>query len=101
MAAGAERAPVPGLGALCGCAARLAAGAVAAEFAVPSASGALAAWPLPASTATIAPTAATATSMIAPAIMPARKLISSSQALMPAFRRYAPVPLTTSDDTDE
>jgi hypothetical protein len=53
-------------------------------FAVPCEPSALAAWPPWLMTATAAPAAATTSSATAPMIMPVRKLISSSQALMAA-----------------
>ena len=75
-----------------------------ATVAAPRAPSELTAWPLWPKTATSTPAAATASSTTAPAIMPVRKLISSSQALMAARRPEcdpnAPSPLTYSDDTD-
>ena len=60
--------------------------ATVAGLAVPREPSALAACPLWPRTATAAPAAATASSTTTPAIMPVRKLMSSSQALMTARR---------------
>ncbi len=61
-------------------------GATVAELAGPREPSALAACPLGPRTATAAPTAAITSSTTAPVIMPVRKLMSSSQALMTARR---------------
>ncbi|MFY9668946.1 MAG: hypothetical protein WAK44_13450 [Trebonia sp.] len=76
--AGADRAGAAELGA--------ADGAIVAELAGPREPSALAACPLWARTATAAPTVAITSSTTAPVIMPVRKLMSSSQALMTARR---------------
>jgi len=95
--AAADRVGAAELGAAAG-AATVAGVAVARE---PSA---LAAWLPLLRTATAAPAAAITSSTTAPAIMPVRKLMFSSQALM-AARRPECVPdvppLTICDDTDE
>jgi hypothetical protein len=87
-AAGADRAGVAEAGAAGGCAALPADGAATvAGFAVLREPSALAAWPPWLRTATPAPAAAITSSTTAPVIMPVRKLMSSSQALMTARRR--------------
>jgi hypothetical protein len=75
----ADRAGVAELGAADGA-------ATFAGLAVPREPSALAACPLWLKTATAAPAAATTSSTTTPAIMPVRKLMSSSQALMTARR---------------
>jgi hypothetical protein len=86
-AAGADRAGVAEAGAECGRAAPPEDGAATvAELAGPREPSALAAWPPWPRTAAAAPTAAITSSTTAPVIMPVRKLMSSSQALMTARR---------------
>jgi hypothetical protein len=89
----------PGIAGGCAAAADGAAdGATVAGFAAPREPSALAAWPPWPRTATAAPAAAITSSTTAPAIMPVRKLISSSQALIaargPECDPNAPFPLT-------
>jgi hypothetical protein len=86
----ADRAGVAEPGITGGCAAppanEAADGATVAELAGPREPSALAACPLWPRTATAAPTAVITSSTTTPAIMPVRKLISSSQALIAARR---------------
>jgi hypothetical protein len=85
-------------------AAPIAGAATVAGFAVLREPSALVIWPPWPRTPTAAPTAAITSSTTAPAIMPVRKLISSSRALMlarsPEWVPNVP-PLTIPDDTDE